>query len=64
MKEKNIKIARKSIVAKKKILKGEIFTEKNLLVKRPFSGISPMKWNNVIGKKAKKNFNADEDITI
>ena len=52
--KKNIKIARKSIVASKKILKGEVFTAKNLLVKRPFTGISPMNWYKVLGKKQKK----------
>ena len=62
--KKNIRIARKSIVASKKIFKGEAFTAKNLLVKRPSTGISPMNWYKVIGKKAKKNFNEDEIIKI
>ena len=55
--KKNIKVARKSIVAKCQILKGELFSIKNLAVKRPFKGISPMRWHKVIGKRAKKNTN-------
>ena len=61
---KNIPIARKSIVAKRDIKKGEVFTEENITVKRPGTGISPMRWNNVLGKKAKRDFNADELIEI
>ena len=61
---KNIKIARKSIVAKKKISKGEIFTEKNLCTKRPGTGISPMQWYNVLNKKSKYNFKEDELIKL
>ena len=53
---RNIKIVRKSIVAKSDIKKGEFFNENNLTTKRPGKGISPMNWNIVIGKKAKKNF--------
>jgi N,N'-diacetyllegionaminate synthase len=60
--EKNIKVARKSIVAKKNISAGEIFTPDNLTVKRPGSGISPMKWYDVIGTRAKQNYQADELI--
>lgn len=59
---KNIEIVRKSIVSKIKIKKGEILTEKNLTVKRPGTGISPMKWDEVLGTKAKKNYNEDELI--
>ena len=59
---KNIEIVRKSIVSKIKIKKGEILTEKNLTVKRPGTGISPMKWDEVLGTKAKKNYNEDEVI--
>lgn len=61
---KNIHIARKSIVANCLIKKGEKFTESNLTCKRPGSGISPMKWNEVIGKTAKRDFNEDELIEI
>ena len=46
---KNIPIARKSIVAAK-IKKGEIFTVKNLTVKRPGTGLSPMMWDRILGK--------------
>ena len=52
--KKNIKVARKSIVAKYQILKGELFSTKNLAVKRPFKGISPMHWHKIIGKRVKK----------
>ncbi|MGL4865775.1 MAG: N-acetylneuraminate synthase [Cetobacterium sp.] len=61
---KNKNIARKSIVAKKNISQGEVFTEDNLTIKRPGNGISPMKWDEVIGKIAKKEFVEDELITI
>lgn len=62
--KKNIAIARKSIVAACEIKTGETFTEQNLTVKRPGSGISPMRWEEVIGQKAEKNFTEDELITI
>ncbi|ACO03060.1 MAG TPA: N-acetylneuraminate synthase [Persephonella sp.] len=61
---KNIPVARKSIVAKRDIKKGEIFTEENLTVKRPGTGISPMRWNEIIGKKAPRDFKKDEVINI
>ena len=60
----NIEIARKSIVASQKILKGELFSSHNLTSKRPGNGISPMKWDEVIGTKAKKDFLVDETISI
>jgi len=60
----NIHIARKSIVASKFIAEGDIFSEDNLTVKRPGNGISPMKWNDVIGKTAIRNFKEDELIEI
>ncbi len=62
--EKNIKVARKSIVAKKNISLGEIFTTDNLTVKRPGNGINPMKWYEIIGKKASKNYQEDELIEL
>lgn len=62
--EKNIKIARKSIIAACDIKVGEVFTENNLTVKRPGDGISPMKWDSVIGTKAIRNFVYDELIEI
>lgn len=61
---KNIEIARKSIVASAQILKGEVFTEENLTIKRPGTGISPMKWDEVIGKKATKDYSTDDLIEI
>lgn len=61
---KNIDIARKSIVASRKILKGELFSEENLCVKRPGNGISPMLWDDVIGKKAIRDFQEDELIEL
>ena len=59
---KNIVIARRSIVASKFIKKDEKFSVNNLTLKRPGSGISPMNWEKIIGKKAKKNFNKDDLI--
>lgn len=61
---KNKEIARKSIVAKCDIRKGEIFSEDNLTVKRPGNGISPMEWDNVIGKIAHRDFLEDELIEL
>lgn len=58
----NIAAARKSIVAKCAISKGDIFTEANLTVKRPGSGISPMKWKELIGTKAQRDYVEDEII--
>jgi N-acetylneuraminate synthase len=60
----NKNVARKSIVAKCKIQKGEIFTEENLTTKRPGNGISPMKWHEALGKKAIKDFQEDELIVL
>lgn len=59
---KNCDVARKSIVAKTEIKKGELLTEYNLTVKRPGTGISPMKWYKVIGTKATKDYQTDELI--
>ncbi|MEG1895240.1 MAG: N-acetylneuraminate synthase [Oscillospiraceae bacterium] len=59
---KNKDVARKSIVAKVAIKKGETLTEKNLTVKRPGSGISPMRWYEVLGTKATRAFEVDELI--
>ena len=61
---KNIAIARKSIVAACDIKAGEVFTEQNLTVKRPGSGISPMKWDEIVGTAAKRDFAEDELIEI
>lgn len=61
---KNIPIVRKSIVANCEIKAGEIFTEDNLGTKRPANGISPMLWDEVVGKTAKKDFIEDEIIKL
>lgn len=60
--KKNIDIARKSIVARREIKKGELLTEENLYIKRPGGGISPMRWYELIGKRAVKDFKEDELI--
>jgi N,N'-diacetyllegionaminate synthase len=60
----NIIAARKSIVASTKIKKGELLTEDNLTVKRPGNGLSPMLWDEVIGKTAYRDFNVDELIEL
>ena len=62
--EKNKPIARRSIVAAKNIVQGETFTAENLIVKRPGTGISPMLWNEVIGKTAKRDFQEDDLIEL
>jgi len=58
----NIQIVRKSIIAKTKIKKGDVLKENNLAVKRPGGGISPMKWDDVVGTKATKDYKEDELI--
>lgn len=60
----NIEVARKSIVAARSIKKGEIFTEENLTVKRPGSGISPMLWDKIIGSRSPRFFSPDELIEL
>lgn len=60
--KKNIKIARKSIVAKCDIKKGDLFSESNLTCKRPGNGISPMKWDEIIGTIANKDYKEDDLI--
>jgi len=59
---KNKPIARKSIVAARNIRKGESFTEENLTAKRPGTGISPMRWDEIIGQIAQKDYEEDELI--
>ena len=61
---RNIAIARKSIVAARDIAPGETFTEENLTVKRPGQGISPMRWYDVLGQRAKRAFAEDEMIEL
>lgn len=60
----NIAIARKSIVAATDIKQGDIYSIDNLTTKRPGIGLSPMKWNEIIGKKANRDYKADELIEI
>ena len=61
---KNLAVARKSIVASRKIKSGDIFTESNIAVKRPGGGISPMRWEEILGKRAPNNFEIDEQIFL
>ena len=56
----NIDVARKSIVAKRFIKKGEVFSTNNLTTKRPGSGLSPMKWDSIIGTVAQRDYNLDD----
>ena len=58
----NMIAARKSIVANQMIKKGDMLTEENIVVKRPGNGISPMKWDKVLGTVAVKDYQADEII--
>lgn len=60
--QKNIIVARKSIVAAKSIRKGELLTAENLTVKRPGNGISPMLWDETIGRTASMDFDTDDLI--
>lgn len=62
--EKNVNLARKSIVASKSIKKGEIFTIENITTKRPGTGLSPMKWYDVIGTEANMDYSEDDFITM
>jgi N,N'-diacetyllegionaminate synthase len=61
---KNKIIVRRSIVAKRNIKRGEIFNEENITVKRPATGISPMRWYEILGKTATRDYKEDEIIEI
>jgi len=61
---KNMKVVRKSIVASRAIKKGDLFSEYNIAAKRLGTGISPMKWDQVIGCQAKKDFRPDELVRL
>ena len=61
---KNKSVARKSLIAKCEIKAGEVFTAENIAVKRPGTGISPMRWDEIIGRYAHRNFKADELIEL
>lgn len=62
--KENILIAKKSIVAKRAISKGEVLSEENITIKRPANGLSPMKWFDVLGTTAICNFEEDEPIKL
>lgn len=60
----NVAVARKSIVAARPIAAGEVFSDANLTAKRPGTGMSPMRWDEVIGRAAPRDFAADEEIHL
>lgn len=60
----NLYVVRKSIVASTRIKQGDIYTEENIIAKRPGNGISPMRWNEIIGQKAIRDFEIDELIEV
>jgi N,N'-diacetyllegionaminate synthase len=62
--ENNIPIVRKSLVAACLIRTGDIFSESNVIVKRPGTGLSPMRWDEVLGRKAPRDFAPDELIEL
>jgi N,N'-diacetyllegionaminate synthase len=61
---RNRSVARKSIVARRAIAAGETFSDENLTTKRPGTGISPMRWDEVVGRRAERDFSADELISL
>ena len=61
---KNRPIGRKSIVAACAIAAGELFSETNLTVKRPGTGLSPMRWHEVLGRRASRDYSADQPIEL
>lgn len=61
---KNMIVARKSIVALRAIKAGEVLSEENVTTKRPGNGISPMRWDDVLGKVAPRDFEEDELIEV
>jgi len=61
---KNKSVVRKSLIANREIKAGEIFTAENITTKRPGTGISPMQWDEVLGRSARRNFLADELIEL
>lgn len=62
--ERNKMVARKSLVAARPICAGEVFSAANLAVKRPGTGVSPMRWDDVVGRAAPRDFKADECIEL
>ena len=63
VKKRNLKYARKSIFARQLIQKGEKLTKKNLVIKRPSIGLSPIYWNRIIKQRAIKKYLKDEKIS-
>ncbi len=61
---RNRTVARKSIVALKHINKGELLSEENITTKRPGTGVNPMKWPEILGTRASRDFEEDELIEI
>ena len=61
---RNKGVIRKSIVARREIRRGEVFSSENLVTKRPGTGISPMLWDSVIGRQATRDFASDELIIL
>lgn len=61
---KNVTVARKSIVAARPIAAGEAFSEENITVKRPGTGLSPMRWREVLGQIAPRSFAEDEPVEL
>jgi N,N'-diacetyllegionaminate synthase len=61
---KNRPITRKSIIASMNIKEGDVFTENNITAKRPGTGINPMEWDKVIGRKAIRDYKVDDLIEI
>ena len=61
---RNIPVARKSLVAARAIRAGELFDAGNLAAKRPGVGLSPMRWDEVVGQRARRDFAADELIEL
>jgi N,N'-diacetyllegionaminate synthase len=59
---RNQSVSRKSLVASRVIKLGESFTTENITAKRPGMGISPMRWDEVLGKKSHRDFEMDEQI--
>lgn len=60
----NRRIIRKSLYAAQDIIKGERFTEYNVIAKRPAMGVSPMKWDSIMGRRAKRSLKKDEKISL
>ena len=59
---RNKPVARKSLVASKAIKPGELFSAQNVIAKRPGTGISPMRWDEIIGQVAQKDYDEDDLI--